>query len=442
MAATVFTMDARSHSTETSLVAQTLRLFEAAGFDDLIKPKDVVAVKLHCGEWNNTAYLRPVYARAICDRIKSLGGKPFVCDTCTLTYTPYAARVTAPDLLRVAERNGYASATLGCPFIAADGYNGTDDVRIDLPEGFILREAYVAKAIALADVLITLTHFKGHPLGVIGGSIKNLGIGGQSKRGKHNVHMGGHPRYSLPATVVEHPENVNAAVLDAIPDICPYGALERVDGSYRWLREKCTSCLGCAGMMISNGVWDAPEENFGAAQAAMADGCLAVVKALDGRVGFLNLALDVSPWCDCIDFADRPLVPHIGVFAGSDPVALDRACLDAVRAAHGSPGTAAEDFDVLEAGSHKFTHASSFIPELGEEVQINTGEKIGLGTKEYELVEVEPGPSVEPYVYNVDPRMVGARYRALYRREDPFPAELHAGQGFARLERVDLDIIR
>jgi len=80
-----------------------------------------------------------------------------------------------------AERNGYNSATLGCPFIYADGFMGTDDLRVDLPQGYILKEAYIAEAIAAADVLITLTHFKGHPEGVIGGAIKNLGIGAQSK---------------------------------------------------------------------------------------------------------------------------------------------------------------------------------------------------------------------------------------------------------------------
>ena len=135
MASSVYTMDSRSLSTQTGFVPQALQLFEAAGYAELIKPGDTVAVKIHCGEWNNTAYLRPVYARAICDHIRSLGGKPFVCDTTTLTYGPYAARATAPDLLRVAERNGFTSGTLGCPFLVADGYNGTDDVRVDLPEG-------------------------------------------------------------------------------------------------------------------------------------------------------------------------------------------------------------------------------------------------------------------------------------------------------------------
>ncbi len=441
MASQVFTMDPRSLSTQTGFVPQALQLFDGAGYADLISPGDTVAVKVHCGEWNNTAYLRPVYARAICDHIRDLGGKPFVCDTTTLTYSPYAARATAPDLLRVAERNGFTSATLGCPFLVADGYNGTDDLRVDLPQGYILREAYVAKAIALADVLIVLTHFKGHPLGVIGGSIKNLGIGAQSKRGKYNVHMGGHPTYSLPATVVEHPENANDTVLESIPDLCPYGALERVNGSYAWHREKCRSCLGCLALMTNNGVWETPAANFVASQAAMADAALAVMQTLDRKVGFLNFALDISPWCDCVDHADKPLVPHIGIYAGRDPVALDQACLDAVTKAHGAPGSAAEDWDVLEPGSHKFSMASSLEPGLSEEVQINTGVANRLGSKEYELVEVEAAPTEEAFVYSTDPRKIGPRYGPVFKRENPFPAELHDGHGFDRVERVDLEAV-
>ena len=129
----------------------------------------------------SSAYLRPVYARAIADRVKEAGGRPFVCDTTTLTYGPFASRANELDLLETAARNGFTSATLGCPFICADGYIGTSDYRVDIPEGYLLKEAYVAQAIAAADVLITLSHFKGHGMGVIGGAIKNLGIGAQSE---------------------------------------------------------------------------------------------------------------------------------------------------------------------------------------------------------------------------------------------------------------------
>jgi uncharacterized Fe-S center protein len=59
-ASEVYYMNARSESPQTSLVAKMLTVFEAAGLDQLIKPGDLVAIKIHCGEWNNTAYLRPV----------------------------------------------------------------------------------------------------------------------------------------------------------------------------------------------------------------------------------------------------------------------------------------------------------------------------------------------------------------------------------------------
>src|ERR671923_1407 len=171
-----------------------LTVFDAAGFEQLITPGDIVAIKIHCGEYNNTAYLRPVYPRALADKVKELGGRPFVCDTTTLTYSPHASRATELDLLLTAERNGFTSAALGCPFIVADGFIGTSDYRIDLPEGYILKEAYVAQAIAAADVLITLTHFKGHPLGVIGGCRRCLLCDDQSGEREGRLHQPGDRR--------------------------------------------------------------------------------------------------------------------------------------------------------------------------------------------------------------------------------------------------------
>ena len=97
MASKVYSMgaDGRSHSSATGLVQQMVTVFEAAGFAEMIEPGDTVAIKLHCGEWNNTAYLRPVYARTLADRIKALGGRPFVCDTTTQTYSTSATRAPA-----------------------------------------------------------------------------------------------------------------------------------------------------------------------------------------------------------------------------------------------------------------------------------------------------------------------------------------------------------
>ena len=443
MAAKVYYMDARSNSPQTSMVAKMTTVFEAAGFDSLIKPGDVVAIKTHCGEWNNTNYLRPVYARTLADKIKSLGGRPFVCDTTTLPYSVYPGRCTALDFMVTAERNGYSSATLGCPFICADGFMGTDDYRVDLPEGYILKEAYIAQAIAAADVLIALTHFKGHPMGVIGGAIKNLGIGAQSKRGKFNVHMGCHPRYSLGASCTFHPENCKGRKGDEnwreLEDCCPFGLIHVTENSIEWERGKCTNCLGCIGPMSRRGIIELSEENFQATNAAIADACLATVKAVGkSKVAFINLAIDVTRVCDCVPFSDVPILPNLGVFTSYDPVAIDKACVDKSIEAVGVQGSTAEEMDVLDGGKRKFEACSPLLAGLSEEIQLNTGEINGLGTRQYELVPVAEKKR-EDFAFPPDPRLSKLRFDNLYAKFQPFPYDRYDGKGFLREEEIDLE---
>lgn len=445
MAAEVWYAGKRSSSPNTSYVVSMLEVFEAAGFGRMIKPCDKVAIKIHCGEWNNTGYLRPVYARALADRIKELGGRPFVTDTTTLTYGPHCSRPTELDMRMTAERNGFSSATLGCPFIVADGWSGTDDVVVDLPEGYILKEAFIAKAIAHADVLIALTHFKGHPLGVVGGALKNLGIGAQSQRGKHNVHLGGHPKYGLGATTKFNPGRCKGKacpVWQLCDNCCPYGLFHVKDDTIEWEREKCTGCMGHIDVNTWCGVFDFPREPLEMFQPAVADGCLATVKAVGkDKVGFINMAIDLSPMCDCMSFADTSLVPNLGVFASRDPVAIDKACLDKVREAHGTPGSLAEDGGVIESGKKKLETVSPVYPGMSEEVQVNTGALIGLGSKEYELLTVETPPE-KFFGFSADTRPLRQRFASLYRKETPFPADRHGGQGFKREESVDYDKLK
>ena len=441
MASKVWHMGHRSTSPMTSYVASMLELFDSAGFQEMIKPHDVVAIKLHCGEWNNTAYLRPVYARALADKIKGLGGRPFVTDTTTLTYNPNPGRSTELDMRFTAERNGYTSEALGCPFIVADGWNGTDDVCIDLPEGYILKEAFIAKAIAHADVLIALTHFKGHPLGVVGGALKNLGIGAQSKRGKYNVHMGGHPKYGMGATTDFHPERCKGKnecpTWERCNDCCPHGLFHVKHDTIEWEREKCTGCLAHLGVNLGCGVLNLPKEPMEMLHPAIADACLATAKAVGKeRVGYINMAIDISPACDCVNYADTPLVPNLGVFVSHDPVALDKACLDKVGESHGTPGSLAEDIGVTEPGTKKLEAAASIIPGMSEEAQIKTGELIGLGSQEYELVKVKPSREAF-YGFTEDTRSLETRFRNLYEKEDPFPRDRFNGQGFKRAEEVE-----
>ena len=255
MTSKVYFMDDRAMAPEESLVAKMLTVAEAAGFDEIIEPGKTVAIKLHMGEYNNTAYLRPSYVRALVDKVKALGGEPVVMDTTTLPYLPFPSRATAADYLKTVERNGFNSGTVGCPIVVADGFVGTDDVRLDLPEGFVLKEQYVATGFALADAMIVLSHFKGHPLGTFGGSIKNMGVGCASKRGKLNLHLGGHPKYGLKARPF-NPHMCRGKECERwmlCQTCCPRYCFTVTEHSIEWNRDKCVgcfACLCCAGSLV------------------------------------------------------------------------------------------------------------------------------------------------------------------------------------------------
>jgi hypothetical protein len=320
---------------------------------------------------------------------------------------------------------------------------GTDDQRVDIPEGYILKEAYIASAIAAADVLITLSHFKGHGMGVVGGAVKNLGIGAQSKRGKFNVHMGGHPRFGMAGGATFHPEKFKGRNGDdgwrLLEDCCPYGLIHVNGDSIEWDQENCSTCRACVGPMVGRGIIEPPANYQQAANAAIADACLATVKTVGrDKVAFINLALDITPGCDCVNHSDMPIVPNLGVFASYDPVAIDKACVDMAMASVGISGSKADDRNVLDPGQRKFEVCSSGSPGVSEEVQLATGEIIGLGSRQYELMHVAEGKA-EDFSFRPDPRPVGLRMRARFAKIDAFPRERHNGNGFLRDEDVDLE---
>lgn len=441
MGSKVYFMNDRATGFQDSLVAKTLALFDKAGFSEMIRPRDVVAIKMHMGEWNNTAYLRPVYARAIADKVKSLGGIPFVTDTTTMPYNVWSSRVTALDHLMTDERNGFNSGTVGCPVIIADGFFGTDDVHVDLPEGLALKEAYVSTGIALADVVIMLSHFKGHGVGVIGGALKNLGVGCASKRGKFNLHGCGDTRYGMAGSDF-YPEKCigrECPTWELCQNVCAFGAIEITDHSMVFQPELCRSCFAHRST-VTCGALANPKDWGELNPVAIADAALGAAKAIGhGRIGYINLAIDISPMCDCIPYSDRPIVPNIGVFASKDPVAIDLACVEAVNAAPGVSGSVAETKGVMAPGAIKHNTCSSLVG-ASQYLQIKSAQKLGLGTMDYDLVEVERLPSVQPYVLNPvggTPQPIGARYSRSFKKVPFFPAS-----GFARVSDTDVTELR
>ena len=175
---------------EEPLPAKLKRLMRLAGFETINFKNKFTAVKIHFGEPGNLAFLRPNYARVVCDYIKELGGKPFLTD-CNTLYV--GGRKNALDHLDSAYQNGFNPLVTGVHSIIADGLRGLDEHLVPVEGGEYVKEAKIGAAIMDADIVISLAHFKGHEAAGFGGAIKNLGMGSGSRAGKMEMHSAGKP---------------------------------------------------------------------------------------------------------------------------------------------------------------------------------------------------------------------------------------------------------
>jgi uncharacterized Fe-S center protein len=374
-----------------SRVAKAKELFYLAGFDKKIKPGDDVAIKIHFGEWNRNACLRPEDVACIVEEVKKCGGKPFVCDSTTLTYHLFSSRYDELHAMKSCYRHGFNPNSLGCPVILIDGWIGHDDVRVDIPEGIILKETYIGRALACADVLIDLAHAKGHPITSFGGAIKNLGIGGQSKRGKYCTHMAmwGDPSDAIgyPLVNAQNCGGTSCKWHKLCEDGCPESAIKITAKGLEFDYSKCRLCYSCQVTCLFTGesTIGFRDDYFPYAQIAMSDAALGCLKTFDpGKVGVMAYIQDVAPECDCFPWSGISIVPDIGILAGEDVVAMDTACCDLIDAAPNAPGSRADSLG-LKPGDDKFKAINLVTPRI----QLRSGQKIGMGTMDYELITYE-----------------------------------------------------
>jgi uncharacterized Fe-S center protein len=343
------------------------------------------------GEWGNTSYIRPIFVRAIVDKVKEFGGEPFVTDTTTLPYLRVSGRQTARDYLMTAASNGFTKESMGCPIVIADGRIGLDDYHLDFPQGVILEETYIAKGIAEADAMIVVSHFKGHGWGVYGGAIKNVGVGCVSKRGKVILHLLLHPKAGLKTWEFDGSKCIGEVCEEWMicQQICPAGAINILKDRLTWIPSRCIGCFGCVELAGKCCIRKISSEFYEYTVIAMADSASAVLNYLGKEnIGFVNIGMDLSPLCDCASWSDLPIMPNLGIFASKDMVAVDTATLDMTMQLKGAPYSLSEEKAAMEPGTEKFTLVSSE-NNLSQWMQINVCEELGVGTKNYELI-VEP----------------------------------------------------
>lgn len=352
------------------------RLIKAAGIGDIDMDGKFVAVKMHFGELGNLSFLRPNYARAVVDVVKEFGGVPFLTD-CNTLYP--GSRKNAIEHLYCAWENGFTPMTVGCPIIIGDGLKGTDDIEVPVEGGEYIDKAKIGRAVMDADIFISLSHFKGHETTGFGGAIKNIGMGCGSRAGKKAQHMNGQPE-------IDHElcRGCRACLRECANDGLSF------DVSTRKMSINTQNCVGC-GRCIGACNFDAIAfANYAATKdlnCRMAEYTKAVIQ---NRPNFhVSLIVDVSPNCDCHAENDVPILPNIGMFASFDPLALDQACVDACLKATPLPNSQLAEAMEKEDFCDHHDHFENTTPNSEYKTCLAHAEKIGLGTRDYEIVVVK-----------------------------------------------------
>lgn len=302
-----------------SLVDQ---LFDAAEIKNIIQPEDFVALKIHFGERGNTAYLKSERTKPIVKKVRESGGRPFWTDANTLYQ---GSRGDSLAHLQDASDHGYTFGKTGAQILIADGLNGKYIEKI--PVNFKnLKELLVAGLIFEAQVLLAVTHFKGHELTGFGGTLKNIGMGLGTKAGKLDMHSD-----------------------------CDHCKARRACQKKKTLQ----ACWVCSSELV---------------QEKIVEYTAGILERFKNKSAFISFITDVSPHCDCYDHNDPAIVPDIGILASLDPVAIDQASVDLVNQTPGRIN-----------GPDKF---KTLFPEVNWEIQLNYAEELGLGTRKYELVQI------------------------------------------------------
>ena len=373
--AKVYFTDFRTPYGGDTMPGKLKKLIRKAGIAQLNLEGQFVAIKIHFGELGNVSYLRPNYARAVVDVVKELGGKPFLTD-CNTLYP--GSRKNALEHLYCAWENGFTPLTVGCPILIGDGLKGTDDIEVPVRGGEYVKNAKIGRAVMDADVIISMTHFKGHEATGFGGALKNLGMGCGSRAGKKEQHNNGKAYVQQ-----EICRGCRRCMRECANDGLVFDPETRkmhVD------KEHCVGCGRCVGACNFDAIdFEDPNSNqmlnFRIAEYAKA--------VVDGRPQFhISLVMDISPNCDCHGENDAPILPDVGMFASFDPLALDQACVDACMKCEPLPnsqlGEHMRDPHFVDHHDH-FTNST---PESEWQSCLSHAEKIGLGTRDYELIRL------------------------------------------------------
>ena len=358
MSSKVYFIKASIKEGEKAISDKAQKLFNAGGFSGCFAKKDFTAIKVHIGEDGNNTYITAPCMKGLVDELKNLGTVPFVTDSSTLYV---GNRSHAINHMALAEKHGFSLKALGVPFIVSDGLLGATETAIEIncPQN---KEVYIGAEYENCQSILSVAHFTGHLASGFGATLKTLGMGCASKRGKLQQHA------SLKLSIGDNCKLCSECLKHCPADAITLGKIQaHID------QDKCIGCAECMAFCRFNAVecnWGMETEVI---QQSIAEYAFGVLKNKKSKAAFFNFVMSVTKDCDCFDTPNmKIIVDDIGIVASTDPVAVDKAALDLVESKAGSK------LQELIGNS-----------ELDPNHQLRHAELIGLGSNNYELIEIE-----------------------------------------------------
>lgn len=382
MAATVYfgsPRQARLEAKET-LPAKLDLILDELHLRDRVKD-ELVCLKLHVG--NNIGYstIHPVFVSKVVQAIKDGGGKPFIADV---------------DWdVEGCEKRGYTSEVLGCQVFPAAGPK-EDYYYAHEWEYKNMKTWKVAGMVEDASFLVNFAHVKGHPSCGMGGAFKNIALGCMVGETRSKIHDTNHyDRYWFKEKCSDHD------MMQRIVDSCPFDAIvfDKHDPQELHVHfEPCNQCMRCQ-QIAPPGSLKIEAVNFHSFMEACAISTAITLSTFEKtKMIHLALATHMTPVCDCFGFTSMPVIRDAGIFGSEDIVALDTAVLDTTAQFPLYLENLPTCMEPQATGGHPFSQLHGKFKD--PYVVTRYGEKLGLGSSRYDLVDVLP-------VENAGPRSQG-----------------------------------
>ena len=274
-----------------------------------IKLEGNIAIKIHSGEKGNQNFIRPEFFKPIVDLLDGT-----IVETNTSgPENGDSERTTYEKHKKILEDHGWTKVFKKVEILDAE----QPDEELNIPNGILLKKNYIGNKTKNYDSFLVLSHFKGHLFGGFGGALKQLSIGFGSRLGKTLMHSAG--KNSDPEKFYEN---------------------------------RCSN------------------KEF---KEAMADCAFSVVNKFRGKMVFINVMKNISLDCDCDGNAQPPCMKDIGILSSTDPVAIDKACIDIIYNSD-DPGKK----QLIERIEEK----------LGTHI-IECSVQLGTGSADYELIKID-----------------------------------------------------